>query len=166
MKILSLDLSVKCSGYAKYDSSNLIDCGSVLPVRYKGHSKDRYPKKPTLFAMSVADQLSEIVHNFNPDIIYIEEATSGGIAGVKSIKSLIMLHGILLSQISDHLDKITFVKPSTWQRGIGVGGKRGDAQKQASVDFVNNMFDKDYKLEDNDITDAICLGHYATIMEV
>lgn len=169
MKVLSLDISMKNTGWAIFENDKLLEYGSVLEQRYPGCYKDVYPKRSAKIAKLMSIELAKLVEEKNPEFIVIEEVSQGGIAGVKSIKGLIQVHGMLLFQIEDRLDTVTMMPPQGkdgWRTYLGIK-MNGDWKKSAVV-RVNRDFMPDTKLtlEQNDIAEAILLGHCFILKKV
>ncbi len=160
MRLLSLDLSTSCSGWAIFDDGKLVEYGSVSEKSYKGKSKQRYPARTGRVSKMMCEDLLEIIIKMNPDKIVIEEAAANGIAGVKSIKSLCMIHGAMLLLILQSnltvYDSISFLSPREWRGAVGLK-KNGD-WKQSSVNLTNKLFGLNLTLTENDISDSILLG--------
>jgi len=164
MILLAIDASMSCSGFAVFVDGILGDYGSIKNKGYKGQSIDRYPKKTCRMGYIMTLSLLELVIKYNPDIIIVEELTFNGIAGIKSIKGLAMLAGMFAMALeqtdSSLLPKLDFVSPSGkdgWRTKVKLK-KEGD-WKRASVNLVNKLYNLSLKYEDNDVTDAILLGH-------
>lgn len=158
MKILALDISMKCSGWAIFEDENLITSGAIQEQRYKGDSKERYPQRTLRVGKLMSHKLIELVTLHNPDYIVVEEVIQQGSAGIKSIKGLIQVHGMLFYQMTDEqLNKVKLYKPSEWRKIIGL--KMNGDWKRSAVDRVNRDFGLNLKLEDNDQADAILQGY-------
>lgn len=160
MKLLSLDLSTSNSGWAVFQDGKLVEYGSIEEPKYKGKSLERYPQRTGKVGKMMAEEVCQIMRDKKPDKIIIEEASSNGIAGVKSIKSLIMLHGSLLTLMlqSDfyQYDTLQFLSPREWRGAVGLK-KQGD-WKVSSVNLANKLFGLSLDLDCHDISDSILLG--------
>lgn len=158
MKLLSLDLSTSNSGWAIFYDNILTDFGSIEEPRYKGKSLERYPQRTGRVGKMMAEEICRLILAKNPDQIVIEEASSNGIAGVKSIKSLIMLHGSVLTLMQQwelkQYDTLQFLSPREWRGAVGL--KKNKDWKISSVQLANKLFG--LNLTCNDTSDAILLG--------
>lgn len=99
-KLLSLDLSTTCTGYAVFDCSNktLIEYGTIKP-KVKGISKLKYPLQQLEKMISLSCQIMNLIYKYEPSNIVIEE-----IAGSKQRlgqKVLDGLHWVLLMYMKD-----------------------------------------------------------------
>jgi len=162
MKILALDMSLRCTGWALYIDSKLDSHGAIPEPKYKGKSVERYPQKSTKIAGMMSDSIMEIILDINPDHIVIEEVSMGGIGGVKSIKSLCGIHFLLLERIYRHspelLNNTSMLSPGGqgWRKAVGLK-KNGDF-KASAVKLANEMFDLNLILKEHDIADAVLIG--------
>lgn len=158
IKLLSLDLSTSCSGWSVFDDGKLVEYGNIPEPCYKGKSKEKYPQRSGRVGKLMAEAIESLVIKLNPDIIIIEEASANGIAGVKSIKGLIQLHGMVLYLLSSLkiYDTIVMISPREWRGAVGLK-KNGD-WKQSSVNLTNKLFGLNLTLTENDISDSILLG--------
>ena len=158
MKLLSLDLSTSCSGWSVFQDGKLVEYGSIPEPTYKGKSKERYPQRSGRVGKLMAEAIEDLVMEINPDIIVIEEASANGIAGVKSIKGLIQLHGMVLYLLSSLkvYDTIIMISPREWRNIIGLK-KEGD-WKIASVKKVNKLLNLQLTESEHDVADSILIG--------
>lgn len=165
MKIMSLDLSTKCSGWAVFEEGELTEYDNIPEQRYPLCSKDRYPVKSAKLGIAMANKIKELIDIHLPDRIVIEEASVTGRMGVKQVKGLIQLHGMVLDRIEDRLDTVTLIAPSGkngWRPVLELK-KNGD-YKASAVKMTNEMFDLELVYDQHDIADAILIG--AAIIEL
>ena len=78
-KLISIDLSGSCTGWCVFDldTKKLEKWGIVEPIMPKGYTTFKYPKKAFMSLTSMANQVADLVHKLNPDIILIEEVNRG-----------------------------------------------------------------------------------------
>jgi Holliday junction resolvasome RuvABC endonuclease subunit len=167
MKLLSLDLSTKSSGFAIFESGKLQKSGVIPRQTYKGHSKDKYPTKSAKLSKLMAEKVAELVEEVDPDFIVIEEISVGGKQGTTQVKSLPVLHGILMYLIIDRIDTTYFMPPGGKMKshGVELSGwrnvlkpklrKNGD-WKKSSIKRVEDDFG--IKCATDDESDAILIG--------
>lgn len=165
MKLLSLDLSTKCSGYAIFIDGVLDSYGSFSEGKYKNKSKDRYPAKSTRVGKIMAHNILDLVNTEKPDQIIIEEISPGFKQGVLQIKSLAAFHGMVMYLLHDIIDRVYFM-PCTgklkchgeemagWRTILGL--KKGNCWKESSMIRVKEVYD--IEVENDDISDAILIG--------
>lgn len=170
-KIISIDASTTNIAYAVFENEKLILHGKV---QFSG--KNVYQKISSAIG-SVVDVMKEI----GPEALVIERAVF--INSPKTMSELSMVQGAILAGAS--LAGIKIFKgtnPIAWQTYIGNGkinkdakilirksnpGKSDswykqferDVRKQKTINFVNINYD--LEIDDNDIADAIGIGHYS-----
>lgn len=158
MKILALDISMKNSGWAVFDNGKLTEYGVIPEPKYAGKSTDRYPKRSAKVGKLMAQALLEIFLVTTPDIIVIEEVSTTGKMGVKSIKGLCQTCGMILFLLDDYdfLDNVHLMAPSEWRKIVGL--KKDGDWKISSVKKVNQIFKIGLTNTQHDSADAILLG--------
>lgn len=170
MKILALDMSMECTGYALYENDNLITHGSVSDIKYKGMSNERYPQKTSRVIHLMVNKIVDVISAYSPDLIVIEEVSVGGLAGIKSIKGLCGLHFVLMNELlmrwPSMVDKVRMIGPSGkdgWRVILGLK-KNGD-WKASSVKMCNEKFGIGLVSGQHDIADAVLIGHAYTLLK-
>lgn len=158
-KLLSIDASMKNTGYAIFNDTKLIEYGVIPEQRYKGQHLDRYPKKTSKSGILMAEQISILVKTENPDKIILEEAIPAIKSGIKSIKGLVMMHGIILYLLSEYIDLIQFVTPGEWRNASKIKLKKNGDFKKSSVSLVNDIFKLNLNYTQHDIADSILIGY-------
>jgi Holliday junction resolvasome RuvABC endonuclease subunit len=170
-KIITIDASTTSIAYAVFEDKKLILNGKV---EFLG--KNVYQKISSAIG-SVVDVIKDIA----PEALVIERAIF--INSPKTMSELSMVQGAILAGAS--LAGIKIFKgtnPIAWQTYIGNGKVTKDAKllmrkenperseswykqherearKQKTINFVNINYD--LEITDNDIADAIGIGHYA-----
>ena len=170
-KIISVDASTTSIAYAVFENKKLVLNGKV---NFSG--KDVYQK-----ISSAIDSVVDVMKSINAEALVIERAVF--INSPKTMSELSMVQGAILAGAS--LAGIKVFKgtnPIAWQSYIGNGKITKDAKilmrkanpgkseswykqferetrKQKTINFVNINYDLD--INDNDIADAIGIGHYA-----
>lgn len=167
--IIGLDLSINSTGYAILDmNGDVVEAGIVTPEKYKGHSKDRYPKSTLKKAISVSEQLTEIIKDtqdkYKIHKIIVEEINSNS-PGIATAKSLSWIHGLLFLNFLDEIEMFEMITTGVWRSKKGVGvyikrsktkGKHGELDhKKPIIDYINNRYGTNFQLKDNDICDSI-----------
>lgn len=72
MKLLTLDLSTTCTGYAVFVDKELMDYGIIKPNR-KGLTKVVYPWKQLTVMRDLAESIVDLLWKERPDVVLIEE---------------------------------------------------------------------------------------------
>lgn len=171
MKIVSIDLSTKFIAFALWDNGELVETGKIYP---RGTLDEGIGSFAELIEAKFFDQ--------EVDRVVYEAAFLG--RNVNVIKALskatgAMIGGFYLSGVNEFVA----IPPITWQTGIGVGrttpeemkklkrkyapksatwikNRDRENRKQLIIDFVNNEYALSLSMDDNDIADAIGVGHF------
>lgn len=170
-RIMSIDASTTSIAYAVFDGKQLVISGKV---EFSG--KDVYQK-----IASAIGSVITVIQDLNPEAVVIERAVF--INSPKTMSELSMVQGAILAGASLAGVKIfKGTNPIAWQSYIGNGKLTKDAKilmrklnpnkseswykqnerearKQKTINFVNINYD--LEINDNDIADAIGIGHYS-----
>lgn len=131
MRILCLDISTH-AGYAVFDDGQLAFYGIVknLDVVDKFGT---YPSNYWLAASNIAQQLAELVKNYNPDVIVVEETNLGKQRYTQKLLEFIHCHFLAFTRAMNVVDKITYISSSAWRKTIGVSLSKEDKKNNSKV---------------------------------
>jgi Holliday junction resolvasome RuvABC endonuclease subunit len=152
MKVLSLDLSTKSSGYAIYNDKELEKYGCISA----GSSNlfNRIEK--------MVKELNTILVENKIDKVVIEEVLLNDVHNNQSVfKALIYLQAFVCKLLNDNNLTPEFVVASHWRKlcGIKTGAGVGrESLKEKDIQFVKDQFGLNVN---DDIADAICIGFAA-----
>lgn len=153
MKILSLDLSTKSSGWAVFENGILIDYGCI-----SSSSTDLLKRINIML-----DGLKEIFEKHSDiEKVYAEEVRpENGMQNLKTHRALMWLQGAVALLIYNFNKKIELelIYPSSWRASIGIKTGRGikrTSLKEKDIQFVKENYNLDVN---DDIADAICIGY-------
>lgn len=188
-KLLSLDLSTTCTGYAIFDANanTLLDTGRLKPSTKGGVNKMTYPRQQLTKMLDLSAQILTLIETVKPSAIVIEE-----IAGSKNRlgqKTLDGFHFILVQAIVKYLDVVEYYDvtgSAGWRTHLQLRLSEADklANKEAkklnkrlesaqqipiigpkhlAARYVNSAFgmnlDVDTNSTDSDVGDAVAMGH-------
>lgn len=169
--ICAIDASTNSLAFSIFHNKELIRFGKI---NFSG--KNTYEKVADACAKSKA-----IFDNFQIKAVVIEHTVF--INSPKTAADLALVQGGLLGGMSlSGVKIIKSINPIAWQTFIGNGrlttpekqvirsdnpnksdswykGQEREFRKQRTIRFVNTVYDK--KITDNDVADAIGIGHYA-----
>lgn len=152
MKILSLDLSTKSSGWAVFEDLKLVEYGCITSA-----STDLIKRIHIM-----TDGIKEILNKYTIDKIIVEEVRPEGMGKNNAThRALMWLQAGLAFLVHDEFNKIEieYIYPSSWRAACGIKNGRGITRmsaKELDIKFVKET----YNLEVNDdIADAIGIGH-------
>jgi Holliday junction resolvasome RuvABC endonuclease subunit len=166
--VCSIDASTNSLAFAIFENKKLVTCGKI---NFNG--KDIFAK-----VRDAARKTGALFNHFKIDAIVIEHTVF--MNSPKTMNDLAMVQGALLG--SSGINKVKTINPIAWQTFIGNGklskdaklllrtqnpgksdswykGHERDFRKQKTINFVNVNYDK--AINDNDVADAIGIGHYA-----
>ena len=141
MRILGLDLSSVSSGFAIIEDGKLIDFGKIL--------EDNPNNMVRLVHMT--NRIKKIVDNYQFDKVIIEDVYYGN--NFLTTKVLNRLGGMVYYAITNSKNMPTnapeFVGATQARKALGLLPK---STKVHIVRTVNQLFNKEFKLSENDIT--------------
>jgi hypothetical protein len=166
--ICSIDASTNSLAFAIFEDAELKACGKI-----KFSGKTTFAK-----VIDAAKKTGKFLGHFKIDAIVIEHTVY--LNSPKTMNDLAMVQGGIIGSAGIHLVKT--INPIAWQTSIGNGkltkdeklalrsknpGKSDswyktqerEIRKQKTINFVNINYDKN--ISDNDVADAIGIGHYA-----
>lgn len=150
MKILSLDLSSKSSGYAIFEDKQLIDYGCITAG---SANLFRRIEKMTQELELILQEYPDIKHVYIEDV-YPEDVHHN----IQIYKALTYLQGEVLHLLDKYNLNNTFFTASEWRAKCGIRTGRGvkrESLKPKDIAFVRNQFNLQVN---DDVADAICIG--------
>ena len=164
--IIGLDLSTTSSGYSILDlQGNIVEAGNIVPIKYSGHTKDKYPKSTLLKARSIADQITPLVldafSRYEVVQLVVEEISLH--RSIVTAKALTFVHAFIFMDCIEHLDVLTMLGPGEWRgkNGINVQVKsrtKVKDHKQPIIDFINDRYGISLGYDENDTAEAIAIA--------
>lgn len=175
MKILCLDISTK-TGFAFFNNDELQDYGvftfkegSIDYLKFSGESIDNALK----LIEQAASRLIRLCQEKSPDVVVIEQTNLG--RARFSQKIIEWIHCAFLMKFKENYSTFpTYLDSSYWRKKVNLRMSKEDkrhnkmiketkgrgklTRKHLAVRMVNEMFNKEFKVKDNDICDAILLG--------
>jgi Holliday junction resolvasome RuvABC endonuclease subunit len=171
-RICAIDASTTSLAFAVFDGDRLESCGKIVFSGRTAYEKVSDACKKTNAFFQAFDQIDAIVIEHT---VYMNSP--------KTAADLALVQGALLGAASlTGIKTIRATNPITWQTFIGNGkltqqektmikdkdpGKsvswyktrEREFRKQRTISFVNETYNK--QIKDNDVADAIGVGHYA-----
>lgn len=180
MLVLALDISTK-TGWAVFEDQKLLEYG-LISVPQKFSDFGEYPFSYFKFTQDIASKIFAKTLEIKPDIIVIEETNRG--KQRFSQKILEFLHCQILGSLISYKVPVFYISTSTWRKALGIkmskDGKKNNQKvnkanregiskktlglkgkitvKHLTLDFVNNTYNLNLKMKDNNEADAIALG--------
>ena len=148
MRLVSLDQSTRCSGYAYFKDGKYIESGVVDMSKSKLETDKR--------SFEMAKELWKIIKKYKPDYLILEDTQQQN--NIKTVITLARLQGMIIGYAEAHKIKVHILLPSQWRAALdytqGPKVKRA-VLKQQSIDFVKEKYNLDL-IEDE--CEAICEG--------
>lgn len=153
MIVLALDLSTKSAGWAVFNNKKLVDSGCITAS--STNVLDRISK--------ITRELREVFDKFNPDEIIVEEVLPEDVRHNQQVfKALMYMQAAVALDFNKNGKKLNFYVSSEWRKKCGIRTGRGitrEMVKAADIKFVKDNYNID---ANDDICDAICIGHAYT----
>ena len=151
MKILVLDQSTRCSGWAYFLNGEYVESGVVDMSKSKLETDER--------SFQMAKELWKIIRQYKPDELVIEQVQNQ--SNTKTVIILARLAGMLVGYAEAHGVKTHTVEPAKWRGALsykqGPKVKRAEL-KQQSIDYVKEHLG--VKMPE-DQAEAVCAGFAA-----
>lgn len=143
--ILSLDQSLRVTGYAVFKNDELLAYGTFsvdesLPIEKRLHT--------------LMKNVQNLCKQYSPDVICFEDIQDQH--NISTFKKLAFVQAAILIYCSIINMRYEVMAPSHWRKVLGGGfGKKREEQKQHAIELVKNTYNIDV---DSDTADAICIG--------
>jgi hypothetical protein len=193
-RVLCLDVSTKTGwslGLASDSDYKLVEYGAIPKVE---RPELLYPEDYVRWAERCASHVIAMIQKHMPDVIVIEETTSGSKSNF-SQKILEFIHFIIARYIVENKLRVRYLMTGEWRSAVGAKmtkeeskknkergkikektglklAKDGDGKiigrvtkKHVNVRRANELFGLDLKLKDNDVADSTLLGYAYYMIE-
>ena len=170
--ICAIDASTNSIAFAIFDGDNLESVGKINFAGNTTYQKISDSSKKALSFFNLFDKFDAVVIEHT---VYLNSP--------KTAADLALVQGSILGAISlSGVKEIKSINPIAWQTFIGNGrlttpekqiirsdnpgkseswykAQEREFRKQRTIRFVNTIYDR--KISDNDVADAVGIGHYA-----
>ena len=136
MRVISLDQSTRCTGYAVFEDGKYV-CSGVIDM-----SKSELETERRSFEM--AKEIWKIIKKYNPHELVIENVQQQ--SSPNTVIVLARLAGMIIGYAEAHNIDVHILLPSQWRKALGYsqGAKvKRKELKQQSIDYVKNNFGLD-----------------------
>lgn len=157
-KIMALDASTSCTGYAVFDGDKLVAHGKIKP-----HGDDWRDR-----IMDETMALAALIREHLPQVIIAEDVPKK--PGANTLQKLGAVHGMILSLCAGFKIKPMFLLPNNWRHDLGLfdgtrAGMKRDVMKEKAVHMANELFGFDLQWisptsskNDDDEAEAVLIG--------
>ena len=163
MRVISVDASTSCTGWALFEDDDLIAYGKLKPIDNKLEWRERI--------LNLIPQMDELIKKYKPVKMYAEDVPLIQQKARKTLVQLGAVQGSLIGICGANNVQMEFIPVGTWRKNIGIssGEKGRDAMKVKSLQLANELFDLNLKCvyttqgnyngdkSDDDISDAILI---------
>lgn len=152
MYLLALDCSTKATGVAIFKDTELMGYSCIT-----ASSTDLYKR-----IHKMVDNILSLVEQLQVEKIIMEEVIPDHSKNTNTFKALMYLQALIHIEMHDKFPKveIELMYPSSWRSTCGIEDGRSskrEQKKQKDIDFANRTYG--LSLTNDDIADAICIGH-------
>lgn len=129
MRIVSLDQSTRCTGYAVFEDGKYIESGVIDMNKSKLETDKR--------SFEMAKEIWKIIKKYNPQEIVIENVQQQ--SSPSTVIILARLAGMIIGYAEAHNIHVHILLPSQWRKALGYsqGAKvKRQELKQQSIDYV------------------------------
>lgn len=129
MRIVSLDQSTRCTGYAVFEDGQYIESGVIDMNKSKLETDKR--------SFEMAKEIWKIIKKYNPQEIVIENVQQQ--SSPSTVIILARLAGMIIGYAEAHNIHVHILLPSQWRKALGYsqGAKvKRQELKQQSIDYV------------------------------
>lgn len=157
-KIIALDASTSCTGYAVFEDDQLVAYGKIKP---NGNDWRNRIMDETL-------EIAALIREYHPRVIIAEDVPKK--PGANTLQKLGAVHGMILSLCAGFRIKPMFVLPTNWRHELGMfdgtrAGMKRDVMKERAVHMANEQFGLDLQWisptsskNDDDVAEAVLIG--------
>lgn len=155
VKILGIDASTTCSGYAMVDGKGELLFHSAFDLKKVDDIDER-----------IDCQIENFIKLFNkwqPDVCYIEDTWKAG-NNIQTTKKLTNLIGAVRCLCVYSGCSFNTIYPSSWRSVLGIDGGKGTTRKefkQRAIDWVKEKYALNVA---DDEAEGICIAYAANIL--
>lgn len=146
MKILAIDQSSRCNGYAVFENEELLETGTFTLTQ------DDIGER----LVELRNTIIQFIEEQKVDIVLFEDIQlQSGAVGVTTYKVLAEVFGVIQELLTELNIEYHIIHSQTWKSVLNIKGKARTEQKRHAQEYVLNTFNKKVS---QDAADAICIG--------
>ena len=151
MRLLCLDQSSRCNGFAIFDNQTLIDSGTfTLTQDDVGKRLAAYRKK-----------IENLINEYDVETVVFEDIQmQSQINNVQTFKVLAEIFGVTQEYLAEQGYVYEIISSNTWKSQLGIKGRKREEQKKNAQEYVLQHYNKKVS---QDEADAICIGACAVL---
>lgn len=151
MRVLSLDQSTRCSGYALFEDGKYVLSGVINMKKSKLETEKR--------SFEMAKEIWKIINQYKPQYLVLEGTQQQ--SNPSTMIVLARLAGMIIGYAEAHNVNVRILLPSQWRKSLGYsqGAKvKRQELKQQSIIHVKNTYGLNLP---EDEAEAICINDAA-----
>ena len=146
MRILAIDQSSRCNGYAIFENNELIDSGTFTLTQEDIGER----------LVELREKIIRFIEDNQIELVLFEDIQlQAGNAGVTTYKVLAEVFGVIQELLTEKGIEYQIVHSQTWKSVLNIKGRSRPEQKKNAQMYVLNTFNKKVS---QDTADAICIG--------
>lgn len=146
MRILAIDQSSRCNGYAIFENNELIDSGTFTLTQEDIGER----------LVELREKIIRFIEDNQIELVLFEDIQlQAGNAGVTTYKVLAEVFGVIQELLTEKGIEYQIVHSQTWKSILNIKGRSRPEQKKNAQMYVLNTFNKKVS---QDTADAICIG--------
>lgn len=146
-KLLSLDQSSRCTGYAVFENNKLVTAGTFTIT----------DQDTGIRLTKIKNQIRDLIKTYEIDeVVYEDIQLQNNVSNnVQTFKILAEVFGVLTQYFSEMNLPHTAVLASSWKSTLNIKGRDRATQKKNAQEYVLNKYNQKFV---QDACDAICIG--------
>lgn len=153
MKLLSLDISTKSTGWAFYIDNQLIDAGCAASTSKNVYERITY----------ITEEIETIVNKYQPQQIITEEPEPAFVGNnLNTYRKLTFIHGTISIMLDKKGLDMKLVTSSHWRKKVGIktgAGVKREFLKQADIEKAKEFAKGIVEIPNDDVADAVLIGY-------
>ena len=153
MVTMAIDASSKSTGVAIFKDKELVHYQCIIATRTDAFARIKY----------MVSEIKKLYEAWNVNAVIMEDVIPEDVRHNQSVfKVLHYLQAAVVLMLHDYNQEVEFYVSSEWRKKCGIRTGRGitrDMVKAADIKFVKDNYNID---ANDDICDAICIGHAYT----
>lgn len=150
MRLLALDQSSRCTGYAIFEDDTLIDSGTYT-LTHPEMGRRLVSFRDTVIALISKYNIDEAVF----EDIQLQSPGASKAMGVTTYKALAEIMGVLMELLEEKKIPYKIIPSVTWKSELNIKGRQRAEQKKNAQAYVAATYAKKVS---QDESDAICIG--------
>ena len=160
--VIALDQSTSCCGASVWKGGALSEVGQFVPdsrldAQERIHEITDWLRRNVEAAAQASDDVTVVLEDIQFQTgINGKRFAGGNSVSITTYKVLAQLQGAIINVCLDLGVDYAIIPPSHWKSVVGITSKYRKEQKMAAISFVIGEYGK---IVNEDVADAVCIGH-------